>query len=60
MAKEMRCADLGMDCQYVARGETEDEVMQQASQHGKQAHGMTDEDLQGMESDIRGAIHEAA
>jgi predicted small metal-binding protein len=60
MAKEMRCADLGMDCQYVARGETEDEVMQQAAQHGKQAHGMTDEDLQGMESDIRGAIHEAA
>jgi predicted small metal-binding protein len=60
MAKEMRCADLGMDCGYVARGETEDEVMQQAAQHGKQAHGMTDEDLQGMESDIRGAVHEAA
>ena len=60
MAKEMRCADLGMDCGYVAHGETEDEVMQQAAEHGKQAHGMTDEDLQGMESDIRGAIHEAA
>ena len=60
MAKEMRCADLGMDCSYVARGETEDEVMQQAAEHGKRDHGMTDEDLQGMESDIRGAIHEAA
>ena len=60
MPKEMRGADLGMDCGFVARGETEDEVMQQAAQHGKQAHGMTDEDLQGMESDIRGAIHEAA
>ena len=62
MPKMLECAkvDPSSGCTHVVRGETEDEVMQQAAQHGKQAHGMTDEDLQGMESDIRGAIHEAA
>jgi predicted small metal-binding protein len=60
MAKEMRCADLGMECGFVARGETDDDVVQQAAEHGKQTHGMSDEDLQRIEPDIRGAIHEAA
>jgi predicted small metal-binding protein len=34
-----------MDCDFVARGETDDEVMQDGFEHGKRDHGMTDEML---------------
>jgi predicted small metal-binding protein len=34
-----------MDCDFVAQGETAEEVMQQGMEHAKEAHGMTDEDM---------------
>ncbi len=34
------CKDLGVDCDFVARGETEQEVLQQCAKHGKEVHGM--------------------
>lgn len=43
--KSLSCRDMGMDCDFVASGATEDEVMQQAVEHGKQAHGMSDADF---------------
>ncbi len=39
MAKELRCRDVGPDCDFVARGENEDEIMQKAAEHGRDAHG---------------------
>lgn len=45
MAKELRCQEVGFDCDEVVRGETEDEVMQKASQHGMQVHGMQESDM---------------
>jgi predicted small metal-binding protein len=35
-----------MDCDFVCRGETIEEAMAEAAQHGKEAHGFTDEQLQ--------------
>ena len=58
--KELRCADVGMDCDEVMRGESEDEVMQQAAMHARDVHGMSESDLQQNESAIRGAIRDAA
>ncbi len=38
--KRFKCRDAGMNCDYVAEGNTDDEVMQKAREHGKSAHGM--------------------
>ena len=59
MAKELKCADVGFDCQAVINADTEDEVMAQAADHAKSAHGMSDSDLQQNEPAIRAAIHDA-
>lgn len=42
MAKILHCRDVGFDCEGVIRGETEDEVLQQAAEHARNDHGMQD------------------
>lgn len=39
MAKTLRCRDVGVDCDFVAKGETEDEIMEQAARHAREEHG---------------------
>lgn len=39
MSKTLNCRDLGVDCDYVANGETEDEILAIAAEHAKMAHG---------------------
>jgi len=58
MAKEIRCKDAGMDCNFVARGQSDDEVMKVAAEHGKQKHGMSQitPDLQ---QKMKSLIHDA-
>jgi predicted small metal-binding protein len=45
--KEIRCAEVGFfpDCDGVMRGETKEEVMAKAAEHGRKVHGMTDDDF---------------
>jgi len=45
MAKTFTCRDVGVDCPYIARGETEEELMADLSKHAKEVHGYTDEQL---------------
>jgi predicted small metal-binding protein len=59
MAKELKCADVGFDCDAQITAETEDEVMIQAAEHAKTVHGMSDSDVQAHEGAIRGAIKDA-
>lgn len=40
MAKQMRCGDVVPGCDFVARGETENEVMQQVAEHARTVHGL--------------------
>lgn len=40
MAKVVKCRDVGVDCDFTARGETLEEVLQQCAEHGREAHGM--------------------
>jgi predicted small metal-binding protein len=40
VAKIMKCRSVGLDCDFVARGETEDQVMQKVAEHAKKDHGM--------------------
>jgi predicted small metal-binding protein len=38
--KELRCRDVGFQCEGVIRANTEDEVMKQAAQHAREVHGL--------------------
>ncbi len=40
MAKVLKCRDIGFDCDAVCRAETEEEILQQAAEHAKTAHGL--------------------
>ncbi len=42
MAKEMRCADVGMDCDFVARAESTEELMEQVAAHAAEAHDINE------------------
>jgi predicted small metal-binding protein len=40
MAKVISCRDVGVDCDFEARGETVEELLQKCGKHAKEAHGM--------------------
>ena len=40
MAKIIRCREVGADCDFEARGATEQEVLDKAAEHGRKAHGI--------------------
>ena len=42
MAKVIYCKDFGSDCEFVSRGETEEQVLKVGAEHGKAVHGMTE------------------
>jgi predicted small metal-binding protein len=42
MEKVLRCADVsGTSCQFIARGQTMDDILRQAGQHVVEGHGLT-------------------
>ena len=57
MAKVLRCDDLIPGCPFEVRGASEEEVLMQAAEHGKTAHGLTEIPAE-MLSKVIGAIHE--
>jgi predicted small metal-binding protein len=38
MAKQLRCRDVGLNCDFEARADTEEEVLRQAAAHARSAH----------------------
>jgi predicted small metal-binding protein len=60
MAKTFACRDLGIDCPYIARGETEEELIADVVKHGKEVHGYTDEQLKDPEmmKKVKSAVKE--
>ncbi|MGE5568447.1 MAG: DUF1059 domain-containing protein [Rhodospirillales bacterium] len=40
MAKVVNCRQVGVDCDFEARGETEQEVLDRCAEHARAAHGM--------------------
>jgi AhpD family alkylhydroperoxidase len=55
-AKELRCRDVGADCDHVIRGKTEDEIFAKAAEHARMAHNMTEIPPEMIER-ARAAIH---
>ena len=39
--KDFHCRDAGMNCDFVARGNSNKEILDQASQHASKTHNMT-------------------
>jgi predicted small metal-binding protein len=53
--KVLRCDDLVKGCEFQAKG-SEDEILKQAGEHAKKAHGM--EPTPELVSAVKGAIRE--
>lgn len=51
---ELVCRDAGFDCDGVVRGDTVDDVLNQARDHASQAHGV--EVTPQMEKDLAGLV----
>lgn len=59
MAKTVNCRDVGVDCDFVAKGETEQEVLQQCAEHARTAHGMNELPAE-LSTKVRAAIRDEA
>ncbi len=57
MAKVLRCRDVGIDCDFEARGESVEEIMAHAAKHAKEDHGMDDIPPEVVEK-VKEAIHD--
>lgn len=44
MAKQLACADVGLDCSFTAQAETEKALLQKVSKHAAEVHDMTEID----------------
>jgi predicted small metal-binding protein len=40
MTKVLRCKDVGMDCDFEARAETEEEILKKVAVHAESTHNM--------------------
>ncbi len=62
MAKAISCREVGLftDSDEIMRGDTDEEVMRAAAVHGRQRHGMPDEQLgdPSVQQQIHGFIRE--
>ena len=45
MDKTISCKDFGVSCPYVAHGTSDEEVLKQIEQHGRDVHSYKDEDF---------------
>ena len=57
MAKVLRCRDVGMDCDFVAQADTEEEILQRTAVHACMVHNMQ-EILAEVMTAVRTAIRE--
>ena len=54
--KTLSCREAGCECDYVAKGETEEDDMRDAVRHDIEEHGKTQDDMSKMKEMIRALI----
>lgn len=61
MTYKLACTDVGVNCPFVAQGETMDELMGVVAKHSKELHGYTDKKLNDPETQrkVKAAIKES-
>lgn len=57
MSKVLRCREVGMDCDFEARGENEQQVMQKVAEHAKEKHHIN-EITPELAAKVKSAIHD--
>ena len=57
--KILSCREAGCECDYVAKGETEEEVMRDAVRHGIEEHDKREENMTQMKEMLRSLIHDS-
>ena len=57
MSKTLKCREVGMDCDFVARGDSEQDVLNQAAVHAEKGHGITDLSPE-LVTKVKAAIHD--
>ena len=65
MPRELHCSDAGMPCDFIAKGETNDEVMASATQHVMQDHAvavsaLSEEERNKFMDNARSSIHNSS
>ena len=55
--KVIRCRDVGVDCDFEARGETVEDVLNQCGEHARTAHGMSEISAELLQK-VTAAIHD--
>lgn len=58
MSKVLKCREVGLDCDFVATGNNEGEIMAKVAKHAKEDHGMH-EISPDVAAKVQAAIHEA-
>ena len=54
--KTLSCREAGCECDYVAKGEIEEDVIRDAARHCIEEHGKTEDDMSKMKEMIRALI----
>ena len=49
MGFSLACKDVGVDCNFVAKGKNVADMMQNGAMHAKKVHGYTDKQLNSMD-----------
>ncbi len=57
--KELSCRDVGVDCDFVARGKDEKEILAKTTDHARKAHNMKEIPKELLEK-VRKAIRDVA
>lgn len=57
MSKVMKCREVGMDCDFEARGETQQEVLTKTAEHAKKDHGLEEISPELM-AKVKAAVHD--
>ena len=56
--KRLACRDIGLYCDYIIKGETEEEIMRNAVQHAWEIHAIKPEEMTSeMKAKIKDNIH---
>jgi predicted small metal-binding protein len=58
--KTLSCREAGFECDYVVKGETEEEILRNGAEHAKRDHGMKDFEMTPeFEQKLKGLIRSA-
>jgi predicted small metal-binding protein len=57
--KTLSCSEAGCECDYIAKGETEAEVVRDAADYSIKEHGKKEEEMTQMKEMLRALIHDS-